>query len=129
MLLLNKPFSVLLLNAGNLHSRVGHQLDGTITKLHMTQSDDNIVISPGKLVRLGMDRFKDGDIDGSIALFDKADKSVLDGSLKPYLWQRGISYYYADKFQEGSDQVRRMLICSYIIARIFLFFAFEKCIL
>lgn len=52
----------------------------------------------------GMQRFRQADVDGSIALFDQAEK--LDSSLRPFLWQRGISYYYANRFQEGSDQFR-----------------------
>mmetsp|Transcript_15088 Transcript_15088/g.17564 ORF Transcript_15088/g.17564 Transcript_15088/m.17564 type:complete len:210 (+) Transcript_15088:140-769(+) len=63
-------------------------------------------IPPRQLVQLGMKYFQVADIDESIKLFDKADKAVPDGSLTPYLWQRGISLYYADRFQEGSDQFR-----------------------
>lgn len=76
------------------------------TTLHMsTISDEQFEkISPRKLVQLGMLYFKQGDVDGSITLFDKAEKR--DETLSPYLWQRGISYYYADRFQDGSDQFR-----------------------
>jgi len=28
-------------------------------------------------------------------------------SQTPYLWQRGLSLYYADRFQDGADQFRR----------------------
>jgi lipoprotein NlpI len=59
--------------------------------------------SPRQFVLQGMQRFRQGDIDGSIELFDRAES--LDSSLRPFLWQRGISYYYADQFQKGSDQV------------------------
>lgn len=59
--------------------------------------------SPRQLVQRGMQRFRQADIDGSIELFDQAER--LDPSLRPFLWQRGISYYYANRFQEGSDQV------------------------
>jgi len=40
----------------------------------------------------GMQLFKTGDIDGSIELFDRA--LALDPSVRPYLWQRGLSLYY-----------------------------------
>ena len=68
-------------------------------------------LSPRQLVQSGMNAFINGDIDSSIKYFDRADRSVPNGSLKPYLWQRGISYYYADRFQDGSDQVS-MRLCA-----------------
>lgn len=61
-------------------------------------------MSPKRLLNTGMQKFKEGDIQGSIELFDAVDRSAPDGSLRPYLWQRGISYYYADRFQDGSNQ-------------------------
>jgi hypothetical protein len=61
--------------------------------------------SPRTLIRQGMQSFRDGDVSSSLALFDRADAAVPDGSLRPYLWQRGISYYYLDMFEAGSDQV------------------------
>ena len=59
-----------------------------------------------KLVFQGMEAFRRGNVDESISLFDKADALQPDGSLHPYLWQRGLSLYYADRFQEASDQFR-----------------------
>eukprot|EP00559_Dactyliosolen_fragilissimus_P001983 CAMPEP_0184867834 /NCGR_PEP_ID=MMETSP0580-20130426/27897_1 /TAXON_ID=1118495 /ORGANISM="Dactyliosolen fragilissimus" /LENGTH=162 /DNA_ID=CAMNT_0027368305 /DNA_START=354 /DNA_END=842 /DNA_ORIENTATION=- len=54
-----------------------------------------------------MNSFSKGEIDSSISYFDRADESSIpNGSLTPYLWQRGISYYYADRFFEGSQQFR-----------------------
>lgn len=50
----------------------------------------------------GMELFRHGDVKGSI---EKFDKSVPPGS-KAYLWQRGLSYYYADDFEKGSQQFR-----------------------
>ena len=55
-------------------------------------------------VREGMDVFRKGDVNGSIALWDEAE--ALLPSLRPYLWQRGLSYYYADRFAEASKQFR-----------------------
>ena len=61
--------------------------------------------SPRTLIRQGMQSFRDGHVASSLAWFDRADAAVPDGSLRPYLWQRGISYYYLDMFEAGSDQV------------------------
>mmetsp|Transcript_17087 Transcript_17087/g.22178 ORF Transcript_17087/g.22178 Transcript_17087/m.22178 type:complete len:246 (+) Transcript_17087:114-851(+) len=60
--------------------------------------------SPRQLIDLGMRRFRSGDVIGSIECFDSAEHK--DSSIRPYLWQRGLSYYYADMFQLGSDQFR-----------------------
>lgn len=57
-----------------------------------------------QLISLGMQRFKKGDVLGSIEAFNAAENK--DPSIRPYLWQRGLSYYYADMFQLGSDQFR-----------------------
>ena len=61
--------------------------------------------NPRILVNEGMDRFRRGDVGGSIDLFDTAEKKLP--GISPYLWQRGLSYYYADRFQEGSEQFKR----------------------
>ncbi|MDD1417526.1 hypothetical protein MEN41_23965, partial [Dolichospermum sp. ST_con] len=41
-------------------------------------------------------------ITDSIQDFDHAEK--LDFQITPYLWQRGLSYYYAERFAEGAKQ-------------------------
>ena len=51
-----------------------------------------------------MQSFRDYDVPSSLSYFNQAEDSLP--KLTPYLWQRGISYYYLDKFQEGSDQFR-----------------------
>ncbi|CAM9719444.1 unnamed protein product [Scytosiphon promiscuus] len=53
----------------------------------------------------GMDRFRRSDVRGSVSDFDKAIR--LQPSLAPYMWQRGLSLYYADQFEEGSKQFRK----------------------
>ena len=53
-------------------------------------------------VQRGMMQFKLGRIAASIADFDRAEQ--LDPALTPYLWQRGLSYYYAARFDEGIRQ-------------------------
>lgn len=57
---------------------------------------------PKAYIQRGMVNFKLANIDASIADFDTAEQ--LDKSLTPYLWQRGLSYYYAGKFVEGAKQ-------------------------
>ena len=52
--------------------------------------------------RRGGAHFKRGDIDASIRDFDKA--IALDPARAPYHWQRGISYYYAGRFEDGRKQ-------------------------
>ncbi|MBD2129457.1 hypothetical protein NDI39_10970 [Microcoleus sp. ZQ-A2] len=53
-------------------------------------------------VRRGMVNFKLTKIAESIADFDQAE--ALEPRLLPYLWQRGLSYYYAERFEEGAKQ-------------------------
>ncbi|XP_057503266.1 uncharacterized protein LOC130786854 isoform X1 [Actinidia eriantha] len=55
-------------------------------------------------VRRGMLLFRQGDVMGSLAEFDKAIE--LDPRQKAYLWQRGLSLYYLDRFDEGAEQFR-----------------------
>ena len=62
------------------------------------------IMTPRQLVQVGEQSFKKGNVDESIALFDKAEQ--LNTNVTPYLWQRGISYYYAKDFEKGSRQFR-----------------------
>jgi tetratricopeptide (TPR) repeat protein len=55
-----------------------------------------------ELVRQGMEVFRQGKINESIDFFDQA--ATNRPSIIPYLWQRGLSYYYADRFQEAAQQ-------------------------
>ncbi|KAK4282749.1 hypothetical protein QN277_014090 [Acacia crassicarpa] len=55
-------------------------------------------------IRRGMLLFRQGDVSGSLAEFDKATE--LDPRQKAYLWQRGLSLYYLDRFEEGAEQFR-----------------------
>jgi hypothetical protein len=77
----------------------------TAVNVNANSNGMEVQLSPRQLVRQGMDRFRGGDIAGSIDSFDLADRAVPDGSLRPFLWQRGISYYYANQFEKGSQQV------------------------
>eukprot|EP00873_Tetraselmis_striata_P011117 jgi/Tetstr1/431381/TSEL_021072.t1 len=58
--------------------------------------------SARSLVFTGQERFQKGEVMASVRDFDAALE--LQPSLKPYLWQRGLSLYYADQFQEGLEQ-------------------------
>ena len=53
-------------------------------------------------IRRGMVNFKLAKIEQSIEDFDTAEK--LDSSVLPYLWQRGLSLYYAEEFEKGAEQ-------------------------
>ena len=68
-----------------------------------------------------------GDVSSSLSFFDAAEEGAASSSssppsssssppsgsgggsssLAPYLWQRGISYYYLDRFADGHAQFRR----------------------
>ncbi|WP_341525154.1 hypothetical protein WKK05_21370 [Nostoc sp. UHCC 0302] len=58
--------------------------------------------NPNAYIRRGMVYFQLAKIDESIQDFDTAEQ--LDERLKPYLWQRGLSYYYVERFAEGVQQ-------------------------
>ena len=53
-------------------------------------------------IQRGMARFQLADIAASIEDFDRAEH--LTPTLTPYLWQRGIAYYYAERFEDGARQ-------------------------
>ncbi|PPD97373.1 hypothetical protein GOBAR_DD05586 [Gossypium barbadense] len=55
-------------------------------------------------IRRGMLLFREGDVPGSVVEFDKAIE--LDPRQKAYLWQRGLSLYYLDRFEEAAEQFR-----------------------
>jgi hypothetical protein len=73
-------------------------------------NSDNSNISGRRLVFQGMESFRAGQITESIQLFNQA--ATIQPSLQPFLWQRGISLYYAGGdgdaqfFQEASRQFR-----------------------
>ncbi|KAI3883914.1 hypothetical protein MKX03_017377 [Papaver bracteatum] len=52
--------------------------------------------------RKGMDLFRQGDVLGSLAEFERAIE--LDPRQKAYLWQRGLTLYYLNRFEEGAEQ-------------------------
>jgi hypothetical protein len=73
-----------------------------------TPSSSSPPRDPQALVRSGMRKFADtGDVEGSIEDFDAA--LAAKPTLRPYLWQRGLSLYYVgtkEALQEGATQFR-----------------------
>jgi lipoprotein NlpI len=53
-------------------------------------------------IRRGMEHFKKAQIQQSLDNFDRAIQ--LDPAQAPYLWQRGISLYYAGRYDDGRKQ-------------------------
>jgi tetratricopeptide (TPR) repeat protein len=53
-------------------------------------------------IQRGMASFRLGDVAGAIDDFNRAEQ--LEPALTPYLWQRGIAYYYAGRFEDGTKQ-------------------------
>ncbi|KAG5190158.1 binding protein [Tribonema minus] len=60
--------------------------------------------NPKVYIVRGMERFRKAKVQESISDFDRALQ--LSPALGPYLWQRGLSLYYADRFAEGAAQFR-----------------------
>jgi lipoprotein NlpI len=58
--------------------------------------------NPQLHIKRGMALFQWGKIAASIDDFDRAER--LHPALTPYLWQRGIAYYYAGRFEDGAKQ-------------------------
>eukprot|EP00887_Chlorella_sp_A99_P002746 scaffold6.g2746.t1 len=56
------------------------------------------------LVRSGMQKFSENDVEGSAADLDAA--LAARPSIRPYLWQRGLSLYYLRQYEEGAQQFR-----------------------
>ncbi len=105
----NPPARVMSRHINNFHVTLTYTTAASSSVIRKARSGDDIelieTMQPRQLVSLGMKRFVESKIEDSIELFDRADSSVPNGSLTPYLWQRGISLYYTDRFQEGSNQV------------------------
>lgn len=59
---------------------------------------------PQRLVRDGMDKFRQNDVEGSLQEFDAA--LAARPGIRPYLWQRGLTLYYLQQYEEGAKQFR-----------------------
>eukprot|EP00775_Hariotina_reticulata_P005845 gene5845-6086_t len=60
--------------------------------------------NPQLLVRSGMNKFRQNQVEESLQDFDQALQ--LDPRLRPFLWQRGLSLYYVQQYDEGAKQFR-----------------------
>lgn len=60
--------------------------------------------SARQYVQEGMQLFQDNRVEESIEKFDQAQHEIP--ALHPYLWQRGLSLYYSDRFDDASQQFR-----------------------
>jgi lipoprotein NlpI len=58
-------------------------------------------LSVRDLIGRGSDELIAGEIDKSITSFEQA--IAKEPAAKPYLWQLGIAYYYARRFEDGRD--------------------------
>ena len=58
----------------------------------------------GLLTRRGMAKFVRGDVEGSLEDFDSVLASAPQQ--RPYLWQRGLSLYYVERYADGAQQFR-----------------------
>jgi len=92
-------------NASTNNVLVLHASVSPITKAELSSKTPP---TPRELVRQGMEYFRQYDVPTSLAYFDLADSLSTTQSgttrLTPYLWQRGISYYYLNKYNKGHDQ-------------------------
>ena len=68
----------------------------------LTRHLDTDLHQPKVYIERGMTYFKLGHIAEAIADFDRAEH--LNPTLTPYLWQRGLAYYYARRFADGAKQ-------------------------
>ena len=68
----------------------------------LTRHLDTDPHQPTVYIQRGMTYFKLGHIAEAIADFDRAEH--LNPALTPYLWQRGLAYYYAERFADGAKQ-------------------------
>lgn len=66
---------------------------------------------PKAYIQRGMVHFQLADINAAIADFDMAE--IIEPELKPYLWQRGLAYYYAGRFGDGARQFEEDLTVNF----------------
>jgi lipoprotein NlpI len=58
--------------------------------------------TPDQWMETGVDAFFDARIEDSAIAFDKVIEAVPQA--KPQLWQRGLTLYYAKRYQDGREQ-------------------------
>jgi tetratricopeptide (TPR) repeat protein len=69
-----------------------------------TSSENQNRMLARQYIQEGMELFRNGDVAKSIEYFDSAEQN--DRSITPYLWQRGLSYYYNQQYEKASQQFR-----------------------
>ena len=74
------------------------------TNVHATD------MSPKLLISRGMTEFQRGNIEESIKDFDNVIS--IDSRYKPFLWQRGLSLYFAQRYDECASQFRGDVIVN-----------------
>ncbi|CAM9404504.1 unnamed protein product [Choristocarpus tenellus] len=79
---------------------VGMRIMSSVSSLDLYDGADYKVY-----IARGIDKFRAGQVNASIADFDQA--ILLEPRVMPYMWQRGLSLYYAQRFEEGSAQFRK----------------------
>lgn len=60
---------------------------------------------PRTLVTTGMNKFRRNQVEESAIDFDEVWQ--IAPQMRPYLWQRGLSLYYLDRYEEAAAQFRR----------------------
>jgi lipoprotein NlpI len=84
----------------NTHMQYQSSLETALQRLHQRLEAEPH--NPHAYIQRGMTYFKMGCIAAAIADFDRAEQ--LNPALTSYLWQRGLAYYYAERFAEGARQ-------------------------
>ncbi|BAQ61965.1 expressed protein [Geminocystis sp. NIES-3708] len=80
-------------------------IDTLTLETELSKCDKRLRISPfdpRMYIYRGMIHFKLGQLLLSLQDFNKAEE--LNPQLTPYLWQRGITYYYLGKYAKGARQ-------------------------
>ncbi|XLR57520.1 hypothetical protein HN51_011874, partial [Arachis hypogaea] len=91
-------FTILIIHQGLERSRERHHP----SRSHRRTRPHGFTIVQSAMSRSEIRRA--GDVSGSLVEFDRAIE--LDPRQKAYLWQRGLSLYYLDRFEEGAEQFR-----------------------
>ena len=87
------------------HDRVEKALQADKAEEAVLEMDEAVKKFPDNaqlLIIRGSLKFRSGKIAESIVDFDKSIE--LSPQSKPFLWQRGIALYYAERYQDGLDQ-------------------------
>ena len=84
-------------------SSISIVMNNPIYSLAATSIDPNL--TPSQLVQAGMQAFSKGEIVRSVDLFNEAKTKRPE--LDNYLWQRGLSLYYMNEYDDCQEQFKR----------------------